>query len=268
VYAIVIDRIKGDPGEVARTLAEALGRSAYELRASAQAPGGGPAVVGVHAERAPADLAASRLSERGIDAFVHPVRDPLPERMLVRSVELTDVALRLTTRQATTIVVDLGSIELFVRSMRQSESTRTETVRERKIALGKALLTGGLVTRSTEETTHTTTTTDAQEVVFVFAAGHPVALLGESEMIYPSLGGALQVSRPANIRHLLAELRRSAPQSLWDDRLLRRATQVQTLGPVLSPDEHLDFAAALRAASLLPRSPRTDGLARVPLFSG
>jgi hypothetical protein len=268
VYAVVIDQVSGDPGVVARTLAEALGRNAYELRASAQPPGGGPVVVAVHAERAPADIAAGRLCDKGIDAVVRPVQGPLPDRMMVRSFELTDAGLRLTSRQDTTVLIPFGSIDVLVRSMRHAESVSTKTVRERKFSLGKALLTSGLVMTNVKETTHTTTNAEAHEFLLVFAGAHPVAFLGEQELTYPSLGAALQVSRPANFRHLLTELRRLAPRALWDERLVRRPALVQTLGPVLSADDHLDFAAAMVAASLFRRLPLADGLSRVPLFSG
>jgi hypothetical protein len=268
VYAVVIDRVKGDPGEVARTLAEALGRTAYELRSCAQPPAGGPVVVSVHAERAAADLGAQRVCDRGIDAVAYPVPGPLPDRMMVRSFELTDAGLSLTSRQEKTVLVAFTSIELLVRCMRHTKSTSTETVRERKLSIGKVLLTGGLAHSSTKETTVTTTAADAQQFVLVFAGAHPVAFLGESEITYPSLGAALQVSRPANFQHLLSELRRRAPQSLYDERLIRRATTAQTLGPVLSAGDNLDFAAAMIAASLLRGSAPAFGAMRGALFAG
>jgi hypothetical protein len=267
VYAVVIDRVKGDPGEVARTLGEALGRTAYELRASAQPPEGGPVVVSVHAERAPADLQAKRLCERAIDAVVHPVDDPLPDRMTVRSFELTDDTLRVTSRQDKTDVIRFASIELLLRVMQHTESTSTETVRDRKFSLGKALLTGGLAMTRTTKTTRTTATAEAQQLVLVFAGSHPVAFLGERDVTYPPLGAALQASRAANFQHLLTELRHRAPRALYDDRLVRRSALVQTLGPVLGAGNDLDFAAAMIASSLLRGSTPPDGASRVALFS-
>jgi hypothetical protein len=65
----------------------------------------------------------------------------------------------------------------------------------------------------------------------------------------------------------LAELRRRAPQALYDERLIRRSAMAQTLGPVLSASDNLDFAAAMIASSLLRGSTPADGLSRVRLFS-
>jgi len=61
---------------------------------------------------------------------------------------------------------------------------------------------------------------------------------------------ALQPSRTANFRYLVAELQRRCPHAMRDERLMRRSTQGQILGPMLSPDDHLELAAMLVVRSL------------------
>ena len=84
-------------------------------------------------------------------------------------------------------------------------------------------------------------------------AGPDVASLRERELQYQSLGAALQPSRMANFRYLVAEIERRAGRAVRDERLMRRSVQSQTLGPMLSPDEHLELAAKLIAASACGR---------------
>ena len=98
-------------------------------------------------------------------------------------------------------------------------------------------------------TTRTRTETDADEFLLVFA-GSQVCSLREHEMQYQSLGPALQPSRVANFRHVVAQLRARCPHALCDERLMRRSTQAQILGATLSPDDHLDFACLLVAQSM------------------
>jgi hypothetical protein len=113
-----------------------------------------------------------------------------------------------------------------------------------------ALLTGGLkMTKTTEKTLESTTQT--REGFFHLYAGEQQTLVfREGGLVYDSLGTALQLTRQANFSYLITELRRRSPGACCDDRLLTRAGQVQLLGPVLSPENHLDIATSLLAKLL------------------
>jgi hypothetical protein len=249
VFAVVIDRVTGDVAEAARALASVLGKTAYEVRPSVQVQGGGPAVVALHGEPAAAESTAAQLRAAGFTTDVVGVRDPLPDLVVARRFDLGATALGIETRESLAIALPWTDIDVLLRGTRMTQTKYTETMKETKLSLGRTLLSGGLVNTRTETTTRTRTATDGDEFLLVFA-GPTVVALREHEMQYQSLGPALQPSRTANFRLVLAEIQRSSPHALRDDRLMRRATQAQILGPTLSPDEHLDFAARLVAASL------------------
>ncbi len=249
MFAVVIDRVTGDVGEAARALASALDKTAYEVRPSLQVPGGGPAVVAVHAEAETASAVAARLRDSGFASGIVAVRDPLPDLLVARRFDLGDSALGIESRESPSIAIAWTDVDVLLRGTRMTQVEHTETVRETKLSVGRTLLSDGLVNTRTETPTRTRTTTDGDEFLLVFA-GPTVVALREHEMQYQSLGAALQPARSANFRHVLAEVRRQAAHASYDERLMRRATQAQILGPTLSPDDHLDLAAMLVAASL------------------
>jgi hypothetical protein len=260
VHAVVIDRVANDvaepagPSDLARALASVLGKTAYEVRPSLQVPEGGPAIVAVHAQPDAAEQTATQLRAAGFHCSAVPAKDPLPGLVVARRFELGATELTVETRDATTVSLPYAAVDVLLRGTRQTQSKQTEKVTERKLAIGRSILSGGLVNTRTETTTRTRTTTDADEFLLVFA-GASVCSLREHEMQYQSLGAALQPSRTANFRHVVAELQRLCAHALRDDRLMRRSTQGQILGPMLSPDDHLELAAKLVADSLRARPP-------------
>jgi hypothetical protein len=259
MHAVVVDRVTGDVAEAARKLAGVLGKTAYEVRPSVQVPGGGPAVVAVLADPDAAAATAAALRGVGFECGVVTVRDPLPGQIVARRFEIGAAALVVEARESPAVALPYAEVELLVRGSRMTQAKYTETVRETKLSLGRTLATGGLLNTKTETTTRTRTATDGDEFLVVFAGATPV-VLREHELQYQSLGAALQPSRTANFRHVVAELQRLCPQAVRDERLMRRATQAQILGPMLSPDDHLDLAIELLATSLRgdvspPRAP-------------
>lgn len=252
MLAVVIDRVSGDVEQAARTVATAMGKTVYEARASVSAPEGGPAVVAVLADPDAAEAVAAGLHAAGVTSKVVAVRDPLPGLLVPRRFELGEHELGVEMRDGSHATLRYADIDVLLRGMRQTQSSSTTTTTERKLSIGSALLSGGLVNTRKEKVTRTSTATDSDELVLVLAGAHAVCLR-EHELQYQSLGAALQPSRTANFRHLVAELYRRCPTALHDERLMRRAAQSQLLGPMLSPDDHLELALRLVADSLRAR---------------
>lgn len=249
MYAVVIDRVAGDSDEAARALAAALGKTAVEVRPRVNVPGGGPSIVAVHGEPEAADAVAARLRAAGFASGTVAVREPLPHLVEARRFDLAASALGIESRESPLIALTWSDIDVLVRGTRMTQTKYTETVRETKLSIGRTFLSGGLVNTRTETTKRTHTATDGDEFLYVFA-GPTVVAMREHELQYQSLGPALQPSRTANFRFVLAEIQRRCPRARIDDRLMRRATQAQILGATLSPDDHLDLATMLVAASL------------------
>jgi hypothetical protein len=69
----------------------------------------------------------------------------------------------------------------------------------------------------------------------------------------------MQFTRDLNFAQLKKELRRLAPQAVYDDRLLKRAALIRLLGPTLSPETDLDLAFEVLARSLREVSAAESG---------
>lgn len=248
---MVVDRVTGDGEQIARALAQALGCTPYDVRASVNAPGGGPAVVSVHADPKAADATCALVRGAGLTAQVVAVRGI--ELLEARKFELDTSALAVESRDGVAARIPFTAIDLLLRGVRQIRRTQTETVSQKKVAIDRMILSGGLVNTRMQETTRTTTQTDSDEFVVVFAGTEAPWVLRERELVYQSLGPALQPSRAANFRFLAGELRARAAQAIWDDRLMRPASQSQMLGRTLPVEEHLEFLVGLVAASVRAR---------------
>ncbi|HET6582195.1 MAG TPA: hypothetical protein VFG69_02085, partial [Nannocystaceae bacterium] len=153
LHAVVIDRVTTDPGEAARAIAAVLGKTAYEVRPSVQLPGGGPAVVAVLADPEAAAAIAAGIRAIGLECAVVPVRDPWPDMIVARRFELGAAALGVESREGTSVALPHADIDVLLRGTRQTQTKSTERVTERKIAIGRAILSGGLVNTRTETTT-------------------------------------------------------------------------------------------------------------------
>lgn len=257
MHAVVIDRVVGDPAVLAQRAATALGVTAFDVRASLQVPGGGPAIIAVHADAADATTTASALAQAGfaVETIDVEAQRHVPGGFVGRWFEFGEHALALDTRDARRAAVPYASVDLVLLVMAITTDERNEVVREKVFSPGRALLSGGLVNTRTRETAQRSTSMDSEEIAFVFAADG-VFRLAEKSLVYQGLAGALQPARTANFQYLVAELRRRCPQAIFDDRLRKRSLQAQVLGRVLSPDDYLELAVTMFATSL--RRPRAQ----------
>jgi hypothetical protein len=251
VHAIVVDHLAGDPAVNARTLAQVLGNTIYECRVFANAPHGGPVVVECHARSSDAEAVSARLRAAGLVArAVDVATETEVLRFVARTFELGTSALSVHARDGRSLELPYQDIDVLVRGSRMEHEVHTETTTSRKLDVGRAVLTGGLMVTRTEKTTRTTTSTDAQGFVVVWAGPQVAVVLEEQELQYQSLGPAMQPSRTANFAVVLNALRQRCGHARWDDRLLRRGAQQQLLGPTLDADQHLGLAIALVAMSV------------------
>jgi hypothetical protein len=251
MHAVVIDRI-GDPDALVPKVAAALGVTAYDVRASLQVTGGGPAILAVHAELAPAHATAQALRAIGVDATTVDVEAAGASigDFPVRRFELGDVTISVDTRDQRTAELAYASIDVIVLATSIVSAERTEKVRERSFSPGLSILTGGLVNTRTRETTQRSTHVDSEEIAFVFTGGAEAYRFGEATLVFQGLGDAIQAARTANFQYMLTQLRQRCTGASFDERLRKRAQQAQLLGRVLSPDDHLPLAVALLAARM------------------
>lgn len=115
-----------------------------------------------------------------------------------------------------------ASIAAFLRGIRIVETTEVVKTMERKLDLGKALLTSGLsVTRKVVTASERTSSAKEPFVLVQRADGGPDIMLYQSRLNYRCLARGLQPSAFQNLLALVARLRALAPEAPLDDRITR-----------------------------------------------
>lgn len=167
---------------------------------------------------------AAALEAAGFTAFAaaEPEVTTDQQRIVARNLELTAgglVAVEGGGRRHECPGVAIGA---FLRGIRLVDTTEVVKTVERKLALGKALLTSGLsVTKKVETISERTTSTKEPFVLIQRRDGHPDIMLYERRLNYQCLGPDLQPSTYGNLVALLARLRTLAPEASLDDRIAR-----------------------------------------------
>jgi hypothetical protein len=249
MHLVVIHGWQEAGPELVQSLAAALGVTAFEVRPRLM--GGGPSVVGRFADEQQAVRLAGTLRLSGVAAFVLDSDEARSRgRHVVRRFTLDSGTLAVETVGGETVRTPLGSVRLLLPAIGISVQTESVTVTERKLSLGKTILSGGIPMTKTVTRQEEVQTEERERMLFVVAADLPLLVFRQDGMSYDGFGPAMKLSRELNFSHLLAELRRLCPGARFDDRLLQRAGQVRVLGPAVDPDANLDLAAAILSRCL------------------
>lgn len=250
MHIVAVHSWQDDDAAVALIIAETLGILVYEARQ--KIAGGGPAVVACFADPLQAEALAAKLDCAGVPVLIidrEEVRrrgQPFPVRRFV----LQPQALQLESVSGDRCALDYNEIELLLVATSGGAMQSTATVTERKFSLGKTLLAGG-IPMSKKVTHEETIISDVRdETLWLYAQNRVLAIFNRGYLNYDGLGPAMQLSRDLNFAQLKNELRRRAPQAIYDERLLKRASLIRVLGPALSPENDLDLALEIFARSL------------------
>ncbi|MBI5099515.1 MAG: hypothetical protein HZB30_09795 [Nitrospirae bacterium] len=246
---VAVYNLEKDEDRLSKALAAALGKTVYEARSRLRVSKGGPSIIAVFHELEKAEDCVVKLRTNGFDAVIlrHEEIESDKARFLVRSFEFTVESLNAVSRQGQKLILPYRDIRLILYGIGITVLTETETVKERKFSMGRALVTSGLVmTRSTSHKAHTDEE-NRERFLYIYAPDRQTVVLRENALQYESLGKALQPSQAANFNYIVAELSMQSRDAVFDDRLLNRGSQAQMLGPSLNPEEHLDLATSLLA---------------------
>ncbi len=168
-----------------------------------------------------ADALAAGLVAAKIDALALDVEVPTDdERLVARGFAFESAVFELLPRTGEPLRTPYGEIELLLRGVRVHQGTHTRTETKRKLDIGRALLTQGLMITKVEKHEVISRTENPEHFLLVYAASG-VGAINEEEVTFQSLGKELQPSRLANVVFVTEKLRRLAPQARYDDRLLR-----------------------------------------------
>lgn len=246
---VAIYNLGKDEERLSKALAAALGKTVYEARSRLRVPKGGPSIIAVFQELEKAGDCAVKLRTNGFDAVIlrHEEIESDKERFLARSFEFIGESLNVKSRQGENLILPYRDIRLILYGIGFTVQTETETVKELKFSMGKALMTGGLMMTKSKSHEVISEAKDRERFLYIYAQDRKTVVFREYALQYDSLGKALQLALAANFNHVVAELKRLSPDTMMDDRLLNRVSQTQMLGPLFKPEEHLDIATSLLA---------------------
>ncbi len=252
MHVVVIFGWKEETPELVRSLADALGVTVFEARQ--RVIGGGPAVVASFSDPGPAATLESKLAQQGIDALVlDAAACSSASRFIVRRFELPESSLRIETGDGRSVKIPYSEIDVLLSGMSISGSVETRTVTERQLSLGKTLLSGGIPMTKKVAHQEEVTAEQRRKFLYLYAGERLPVVFSQDGMTYDGLGAAKKLSREQNFSHLISELRRLSPNTLYDDRLLTRLGQIRILGPAQNPETNLDLGSAILARSLRRR---------------
>lgn len=251
MYVLAVHGPRDDAGLPA-ILAAVLDRSLAETTNRLRVPGTGPLVVAVLQDRAQTVDLGRRLQSAGFAVLAlgpeHVETDEA--RMVVRSCALEGDTLSVSNRPGDTLQVPLPTVAVLLLGTSVTLHTEVTEERTRKLSLGRAALTGGLVGSKAVVKQVSSESQTRERFAYLHAPGLPTVALRESALQSVSLDGATHASRAASFTHLVAALRRLCVTATADDRLLNRGAQAMLLGPVFTPEDHLDVATTLLVRSL------------------
>jgi hypothetical protein len=250
MHVVAIDGWKEESNEFAQAVADALGIMPFEARQ--RMIGGGPAVVASFADPQQALALEKKLIQRGIATLVIDSTTVLTRggNSMVRRFVLRGWSLHIESADGQSTEIPYEEINMIVPCTSITEHSETKTVTERKISIGKTLLSGGIPMMKKVERKEDVTTEEREKVLFLRAGNRPLFVFRQNAMSYDGLGAAMKLSRELNFSYLISELRRLAPGAVFDDRLLNRASQVRLLGPALNPETNLYLAVEILSRSL------------------
>lgn len=250
---VAIDTIQGDASQRAKELATVLGVTPYEARARVAITSGGPAVVASFANH---DLAAACVESLRAAKFDTLCLDCAEletdqNRFIVQRLCFAREGVQLWNQGGEQLLVNYADIQLLLRGAGIICEIKTETVTKKKVAIGRALATGGLMMR--KKVTSTTQQVNSERQPFCHLYGHnlPVIVLRQDVLDYAALGSECKLSRAENFNWICSELRRLCGAARWDERLQTRPGVAQLLGPVFNPEVDLDLAITFVAKSCL-----------------
>jgi hypothetical protein len=232
-------------------VAQLTGLSPYDARLRLASP---PPVLlgrGLPLEQARHWLAVLR--ERGHGAVA------VEEHSLPRaeqSVEPYEVELRQDAfvgidRQARKYAVPLTEVLAVMRAVEVVEQVRTTEKVDKKLAIGRALLTGGLMSSKEVRSEAIDVHTDAERTLYLFRrAGPDPMVLRERSLRYGGMGELRGRTEFESFDRLAAWLRDNTPGAIHDDRLCasKRRTTLQAISG--TSKEHLAVSSGAAETAL------------------
>jgi hypothetical protein len=211
-------------------MAQALELGLYDTRLRLVAAPPSILAQGLTLERAQALL--GKLRERGHGAVATDVASVPGARTIVvaHAFELGSAEFVAIDEAQRRIALPYSALLGVVRATEVRSESQTTKSKETKLAIGTALLSGGLKMSKTVTKVETTGSSERQRVAYVFGSANPMPLLLREHLLrYDGLGPRRGTTAHQSFDALTAELRRCAPHALHDDRLLTHRRHAEAI---------------------------------------
>lgn len=240
--------------EEAPRLAADLGLTAYETGLMLRGPT--PIIVLRSEDRTRASDILGRLRSRGHDAIACDLATVASSDDMFRPKSFRfDRGDLVGLGQGEEHRLPLDGVFALVRANHVTRTEDTVVEKSRKISLGRAALTGGLLATKTSSIESKRVTSEREPVLYLFRSDAAPWLLASTHLNYDGLGADMKISKMENFEVLVRLLRERAPAAAFDARLLavRSTPTVVEESPTrlsLSSASTLDVLAHIVAMSL------------------
>jgi hypothetical protein len=251
MYLVIAKNWQKDIAEVAQAIADTLEILIFEARQ--KITGGLPVTVANFSDRQQAEVTAAQLAERNIAPLIVDTVDVRNKQSLfqVSQFKLEPHTLQVESAEGELLEIDYANLELLLLATGSDGQIETmKTTTSRKFSMGKTLLAGGIPMTKKVKKTEIKTSSDREKTLWLYSDRDEIVIFNLGKVNYSGLGEKRDLTRDLNFTHLRNELLRLAPHACYDERLLKRAGQVNLLGPALDPETHLDLAFEILAQSL------------------
>jgi hypothetical protein len=250
MHVVAIYNWKEESVELVQALAGALGITVYEARQ--RMFGVEPAVVASFADQQPALELAGKLNRSGIATLIF---DATAVRgsagyFIVRRFEFKKWSMSIESSDGQRIEIPYDEIDLLLPCTNIVGVSEQKTVTERKLSIGKTILSGGIPMTTKVERQEAVTSEERTKALYLYAGKRSPVIFSQIGMTFDGLGEAMKLSRELNFAHLTNELRRLCPGAVYDDRLVSQMGQIRLLGPGLNSEKNLNLAVEVLALSL------------------
>jgi hypothetical protein len=140
-----------------------------------------------------------------------------------RSFELSEDCFIAAAADGATLEMPYAELIGIVRATAILDVQTSVEEKQRKLSMGRAVLTGGLMMSKTVTKKRATASVEREPVVYLFRkTGQDHMFLAENRLQYQGLGRHISQTRHQNFNALVNVFRERAPQALFDDRFVSR----------------------------------------------
>jgi hypothetical protein len=229
VYVVAIVELCATVEAEAVALSADVGMTVYEARLVLAS--GTPAIVRSTSDRAQALDLATRLRERGHDVALCDTSDVVPSQAMTSMrrfrfgpacIEI-DAGPSLAHDGAPPDRLPYDDVGPLIAAVHRKRIANESESSDRKLSVGRAIMSGGIVMTKTVKRETRSTTEDREQVLYVFRrSGAKPWILREHGTNWKGHGRPVAPTAAQNFRIASQALRERAPRAPYDDRLVGR----------------------------------------------